>query len=144
MATSVLTFEETVSGERVAGATLDFPTTQITLRELVRARVYEETRNHNRKVQEFEAALQANNRGGEMSETERQLNTEIAVKRAIGAVKLKELNWEEQYDLALRAFERNRYFVIVGDRQVETLDSPIQLGVGTEVTFLKLIPLAGG
>lgn len=145
MSTSVTTYEETLLGERVAGATLNFPTTQITLRELIRARVYEETRTHNRRVQETEETLRAGIEANtSLSEIEKQLNGNNLPKRAVGVAKLKRLEWEEQFELAIRDFERNRFFVIVGDHQVEALDSPIQLGVGTEITFLKLIPLAGG
>lgn len=145
---SVITFEETLTGERIAGATLSFPTTRVALRDLIRARVYEETREHNRRVQEHAEALQEQTgRHPLMSETEVRLNasgTGGNGKRTVGVVKLKALDWEQQAELALTAFQRNRFFVIVGDRQVDDLDAEIELTVGAEVTFLKLIPLAGG
>ncbi len=147
MTGSVMTFEETLTGERIAGATLNFPTTRVALRDLIRARVYEETRAHNRRVQEYAEALkEQTGRHPLMSETEVRLNASGngAGKRMVGGVKLKELDWEQQAELALAAFQRNRFFVIVGDRQVEDLDAEIELTVGAEVTFLKLIPLAGG
>lgn len=44
----------------------------------------------------------------------------------------------------MKAFSRNGFVVLVGDRQVEDLDAGVGLPAGTEVTFLKLVPLVGG
>jgi hypothetical protein len=52
--------------------------------------------------------------------------------------------WEAQADAALRSFERNGFVVLVGDRQVVDPDERIDTHQATDVTFLKLIPLAGG
>ncbi|CAM5530568.1 hypothetical protein SGLAM104S_06997 [Streptomyces glaucescens] len=49
-----------------------------------------------------------------------------------------------QTELALRAFAGNGLLVLVGDRQVTDPDEEIRLVSGTEVTFLKLVPLVGG
>ena len=46
--------------------------------------------------------------------------------------------------MALEAFERNGFFVIVGGRQVESLDEELALGADTDVRFVKLTPLVGG
>lgn len=51
---------------------------------------------------------------------------------------------EVQCLLALKAFGRNGFVVLVGDRQVEDLDAELDLPAGTEVTFLKLVALVGG
>jgi hypothetical protein len=51
---------------------------------------------------------------------------------------------KRQFDQALTAFARNRFVVLVGDRQVEELDDVVDLHRDTEVTFLKLVPLVGG
>lgn len=50
----------------------------------------------------------------------------------------------EQADRALEAFSHNGYVVLVDDRQVEELDTVLELSRGTEITFLKLVPLVGG
>jgi hypothetical protein len=55
-----------------------------------------------------------------------------------------EIDWEAQRDVALDAFAANGFFVLVGDRQVESLDERIRIGLGTEVSFVKLVPLVGG
>jgi len=51
---------------------------------------------------------------------------------------------EAQTEQALKAFAGNGFLVLVGDRQVTDLDDEIELGVGTEITFLKLVALVGG
>jgi hypothetical protein len=51
---------------------------------------------------------------------------------------------EEQCARALEAFGRNGFVVLVDDRQVEELDDVVDLPVGAQVTFLRLVPLVGG
>ncbi|MEU4560040.1 hypothetical protein AB0F72_16790 [Actinoplanes sp. NPDC023936] len=45
---------------------------------------------------------------------------------------------------AVEAFSRNSFVVLVGNRQIEDLDERLDLSDGAEVTFLRLVPLAGG
>jgi hypothetical protein len=54
------------------------------------------------------------------------------------------LDWARQPDAAERAFARNAFFLLAGDRQIEDLDDVIPLTGDPEVTFIRLIPLAGG
>jgi len=44
----------------------------------------------------------------------------------------------------VEAFERRRIVIIVDRRQVLDLDEAIVVTAGTEVRFLKLVPLVGG
>lgn len=137
--TSITAYHETMLGERDGGMTLNFPTTRVTLHELIRACVYEETRAYNRRL------LERVENKVTPGKTEFALNNAIPAeqkKRSFAA--LKPLDWEEQAKLALQGFERNRYFVLIGERQLESLETEIELTVGAEVTFLRLIPLAGG
>jgi hypothetical protein len=50
----------------------------------------------------------------------------------------------EQVVRALESFNRNGFVVLVGERQIEHLDAIVDLRMGTEITFLKLVPLVGG
>jgi hypothetical protein len=50
----------------------------------------------------------------------------------------------EQCRIALEAFERQRFLLLVDGRQVGRLDDEVVLARGTEVRFLKIVPLAGG
>lgn len=49
-----------------------------------------------------------------------------------------------QIETALRAFESNEYFVIIGDSQVISLTEEIDLTNEFEVSFFRLVPLVGG
>jgi hypothetical protein len=54
------------------------------------------------------------------------------------------LDPDAQCRLALEAFEHNRFFLLVDDRQVDTLDEEIVIRPDTEIGFFKLVPLVGG
>jgi hypothetical protein len=70
-------------------------------------------------------------------DTERLLTaTEMKTPRRIDAA--------VQIERALQAFERNGFFVLVGDKQVENLNDEIELGFKTSISFVKLVPLVGG
>jgi hypothetical protein len=56
----------------------------------------------------------------------------------------RKINWEEQFKRAVAAFDRNGFFVLVGNRQAESLDEQFDVAVDTEVSFVKLVPLVGG
>ena len=133
--TFVLLYDETLGGERTASLCLDLLTATITVRELIRRRVYEE-------VQQYHAAPPDAVFRGLVTPTV----TEIALngpKPPRETVK-RRVDWEAQFDKAVQAFERNVFFVLVGVRQVEDLDAPVTLKVDTEVSFVKLVALVGG
>lgn len=47
-------------------------------------------------------------------------------------------------ETALQAFEDGLYFVFVDGKQRTALDDQVQLGPGSQVTFVRLVALAGG
>ncbi len=51
---------------------------------------------------------------------------------------------EKQYYLALDAFMKNGFFLIVNDNQVDSLEEEIVLKENMEFNFIKLTPLVGG
>ena len=131
----------TIRDESTAGAeqhrfTLDFPTERITVRELIRERVYQEVQDYNRnKPATFRGLVQPT-------------DAEVALNgRGAGGFKVKagrEIDWKAQFEKACEAYERNRILVLAGDRQTESLDESIDIQRETEVTFLRLVPLVGG
>ena len=135
MTTTITLYDETLPGERTASRRLDLLSSTITLRELIRRRVYEE-------VQEYHAAPP--------SAVFRGLVTPTPLEAALNGPKpellpaKRRIDWEAQYEKALAAFARNGFFVLVGDWQVESLDEEIHLKVNTEVSFVKLVALVGG
>ena len=128
--------DETLSGAPPGGAAgADAwewapPTETLTVRELIRARVYQEVRDAN--------AGRAT-RG-------RMLVTPAAREAALNGEpkKPRPVNWRAQFGAACEAFEQNRILVLVDDVQAESLDQTIDVATTSEVTFLKLTLLAGG
>lgn len=112
---------------------LDFEEETVTVRELIRRRVYEE-------CTEYNAGQQQAFRGLVTPEAaEVVLNGEQVGKGP-------RLDWEKQYARAAEAFARNGLIVLIGDEQAEDLEQTVTLKLGQplEVTFLKLVPLVGG
>lgn len=103
----------------------------ISVRELIRSRVYQEVEEFNtRQPEVFRLLVQP----GDAEQTRNGYR--MRQPRRIDA--------QDQFDQALDAFDRNGFVVLVDDRQVEQLDSNIKLRPDTLVTFLKLVPLVGG
>jgi hypothetical protein len=53
------------------------------------------------------------------------------------------LDWRPQFDKALETFERNGFFILVDDKQAESLDQEFLVSPRTEVSFVKLTLLVG-
>lgn len=131
MPISLTLHDETLFGAKSDAVTLDFLNETITVQELIRERVYEEVRQYNATTPEYFRGLV------QPTDAEQTLN----------GVKLREhrrVDWETQYKLALDAFERNGFFILVDDRQVESLYETVTLTPATQVSFVKLVPLVGG
>jgi hypothetical protein len=123
--------DETAGGQKTNTFTLDCLTERMTVRDLVRARIYQEVQDYNQKQPEYFRGLV------EPSEAEKTLNGYKLRQR-------RKINWQEQYERALEAFQHNGFFILVGDRQAESLDEVLEVRVDTEVSFIKLVPLVGG
>ncbi|WP_217209325.1 hypothetical protein [Streptomyces sp. AC550_RSS872] len=128
----IVTFvDETTSGRRSDGWGLEIAEERLTVRELIRRRVFEEVAEYNARTPEvFQGLVQP-------QDAERVLNG-YAMRTA------RRLDPETQTELALRAFAGNGFLVLVGDRQATDLDDEVELALGTEITFLKLVALVGG
>jgi hypothetical protein len=128
--------DETPSGNTYHSLPLQFPTERITVRDLIRERVYQEVQDFNRQQEQkvFRGLVQP-------TDTERAVNggaVEYRLKRR------REVDWKEQFERAIEAFGRNGFFVLIDDRQVESLDLEFTIGRETQVSFVKLVPLVGG
>ena len=103
----------------------------MTLRELIRMRVYQEVQDYNRTQTEvFRGLVQP-------TDTERALNGYKMKTR-------RKIDWNDQFNTAIASFEANGFLALVDDRQVESLDEQVSLGIDTQVSFVKLVPLVGG
>lgn len=101
------------------------------LRELIRRRIYQEVTEFNaRQTLQFCGLVQPHG-------MERALNNSRSRNRP-------PIDWQAQYENAIEAFTRRGFLVLVNDKQVTDLDTPVILQAGSEVTFFKLVPLVGG
>jgi hypothetical protein len=133
MSTTLTIRDETTfsfGGDDVA-FTLDVPAERLTVRELIRTRVYQEVRDYNLRQPEYFRGLV------QPTDAERTLNG-FKVRRR------RTIDPEKQFERAIESFYRNGFLVLIDDRQVEDLEDEIEVGPETTVTFLKLVPLVGG
>jgi hypothetical protein len=123
--------DETTAGRSLGETVLEFLTERVTVRELIRSRVYQEVQDYNRRKPEvFRGLVQP-------TDAEQTLNGyKLRQKR--------EIDWQAQFDKACKAFEQNSFLILIGDRQAASLDEEIVIEPDTQVSFLKLVPLVGG
>jgi hypothetical protein len=128
--------DETTSGDVYGERPLEFPTERITVRDLIRERVYQEVQDFNRDQGErvFRGLVQPS--GAERVPNGKQ--TEFRLKEH------RQIEWKPQLDKAIDAFGRNGFFILIDDRQAESLDQEFVIGRGTVVSFVRLTPLVGG
>lgn len=124
--------DETLTGDRLNSFTLESVDERMTVREIIRARIWQEVHEYNaaRQIKAFQGLVHP-------------VDAEIRLNRPRSEA-FKAIEWETQYQLAIRAFESNGFFVIVGDRQAENLDETFDVKAETEIGFVKLVPLVGG
>lgn len=123
--------DEVNTGRPTGSVTLANLPDRITLRDLIRTRVREEVEARN------------SDPGHVMRTLVEPTNAEIT----LNGSRLREprwIDWEEQADVAIEAFQKNGFFVLVGGQQVTELDYELILTPQTDIRFLKLMPLVGG
>ncbi|MEM6552099.1 MAG: hypothetical protein AAF750_08220 [Planctomycetota bacterium] len=108
MPATLTVHDETTAGDRSDPIVLEFLAEEITVRELIRQRVYQEVQDYNLRIEQSD------------------------------------LDWRGRYAKACREFECGRVLVFHGDCQAERLDDMVELTPSVGVTFLRLVPLAGG
>ena len=132
MAATLTIRDETTAGQQTNELTLDFLTERITVRELIRSRVFQEVKDHN-----LEKARTVFRGLVRPTDAEEQLN-------GYRLRKPRQIDWHKQFDAALEAFQNNGVLILVDDKQAESLDQEIVIRHDTKVTFLKVVPLVGG
>lgn len=131
MSTTITVRDETTAGKKLNEWSLDILSERITVRELIRSRVYQEVNDYNvRQPEVFRGLVQP-----------------ADAEKALNGVKLKkprQINWKPQFEKAIDAFEQNQILILVNERQVDSLDEEIEVTPQTSVTFLRLTLLVGG
>jgi len=98
--------------------------------EIIRKRVAKEVKLYNSKAEKVIRGLVQPTR------IERTLNGTKS--------KFKPVDFEKQIYVALDAFQKNGFFILIDDNQVTELDQQINLKKTSQIKFIKLTPLAGG
>src|SRR5918992_3667883 len=118
--------DESATGSVTNELTLDVLSDTMTVRELIRSRVYQEVQDYN---------LRRRTGAGEY----RGLVTPTDAERTLNGVRLRtprEIDWKQQFEKACDAFGRNGFFVLIDDRQGESLDEEFTVGAPTTGGFV--------
>jgi hypothetical protein len=123
--------DETPGAKSFREWSLEVLTERLTVRQLIKSRVYQEVQDFNRQqTGEFQGLIQP-------TDAERTLNG-VRLRRP------RPIDWKEQFERAVEAFESNQVLVLINDRQAESLDEEFEVAPGTQVSFLRLTLLVGG
>jgi len=123
--------DETPGSKSFREWSLELLTERLTVRELIRSRVYQEVQDYNQQQPgEFQGLVQP-------TDAERTLN-------GYRLKKPRQIDWRGQYEQAIAAFESNQVLVLINDRQAESLDEAFDVTPDTQVSFLRLTLLVGG
>ena len=134
MSARILIADETSTGKVLFELALDCLLPVVTAAELIELRVRDEVARFNASAGQdvFRGLIQP-------TEAEATLNGyEYRVSRR------KPVDADEQCKKARLAFESNGFLLLVGERQVATLDEAIRVTPDLRVSFVKLVPLVGG
>ncbi len=123
--------DETFTGKILNTISLNFEKELVTIEQIITQRVTKEVEDYNANLSEYFNGLIV------PTDAEKSLNGyKIKDRKAIDA--------ERQVYIALDAFQKNGFFVLVDNRQAETLKDEVLLNAQTQVSFIKLTPLVGG
>lgn len=121
--------DETAAGKILNEIVLEFEKECITVKELITARIKEEVAKYTNELPSYRKSLVV------PMDLERRLNDKNVKP---------EIDVEKQTYLAFDAFNKNGFFILVDDEQVDELEQEILINDKTEVCFVKLTPLVGG
>ena len=127
--------DQTTAGKTTGELTLDLLTETLTVRELIRSRVYQEVEDYNLK----QRAGVTDNFNGLVQPT--------GAEKTLNGFRLRtprQISWKPQFEKACEAFEQNGFLILIDNHQAENLDESITLRADSQVGFLKLMPLVGG
>ena len=123
--------DENFSGKVLREVFIGFEAETVTIQDIIEMRVRKEVENYNNKMPEYFNGLI------EPTDAEKTINGYKLKSR-------KPIDEEKQVYVALDAFQKNGFFVLVDNEQCTTLDQTIRLTKDTTISFVKLTPLVGG
>lgn len=123
--------DETTAGSILNQVKLKLSSESISVAELIRTRVYQEVNEYNQKKPEYYRGLV------QPAQAEVVLN-------GFRLDRKHRLDPENQVNIAMAAFRRNEFVLIVNEKQITDPDFCIQVSPLTKVSFLKLASMVGG
>lgn len=132
MKTTLTISDESLTGKLLNQIILELEDEIITVGELIKVRVHKEIENYNQNIGDYFNGLV------QPTETEVVLNQTKSVKQK------RTIDAEQQTYIALEAFQQNGFFILIDNRQAESLEQEILVANDTQVSFVKLTPLVGG
>jgi len=131
MTFTISLFDTGLDGKVISETPVSFTSERITVEGLITSRVYAEVEKYNNTLPEYFHGLV------QPRDAEKVLN----------GYKLKKgklVDAEKQAYLALDAFQKNAFFILIDNKQVSDLKEEVILKADTNVSFVKLTPLVGG
>lgn len=132
---------------------LNFDTVTMTAKEILQKRIEQDCQSANveneQTYQAELARLQAKQPRQivEPSDHEKLLNGEKTGKFfEIALAKKVKLDWQTEFDNAVKAFAENGFLLFIDDEQIMDLEQRVQIKADntSKITFIRLIPLQGG
>jgi hypothetical protein len=122
MGVNVTIRDQSSTGRPAGELVLEDIPAALTLHDLIRTRVREEVARHNARPGSAFTGL---------------VTPE-------GNPERRRIDWQAQADVAIDAFTRNGFFVLVDGHQVTELDAELALDADSDVRFVRLVALVGG
>ena len=127
----VKVLDKTSGGKTLQEVDLAFASEQVTVKDIIEARVIQEVDRYNSKKPEYFNGLV------QPQDAEKTLNGyRMKTRKAIDP--------EKQVYIALNAYMKNGYFILIDKKQAGPLEEMVMLKPDTEINFVKLTPLVGG
>lgn len=123
--------DENFSGAVLQQVEVGFASDTVTIKDIIEARVRQEVDLYNNKLPDYFNGLI------EPSDAEKTINGYKLRSRKL-------IDGEKQVYVALDAFLKNAFFVLVDNEQCESLEQTVKLTTHTHIGFVKLTPLVGG
>jgi hypothetical protein len=123
--------DENFSGAVLQAVKVGFASDTVTIKDIIEARVRQEVELYNQKLPDYFNGLI------EPSDAEKTINGYKLRNRKL-------IDGEKQVYVALDAFLKNAFFVLVDNEQCESLEQTVKLTTNTHIGFVKLTPLVGG
>lgn len=123
--------DENFSGKVLQEVLVGFYSETVTIKDIIEARVRQEVENYNKRLPEYYNGLI------EPGDAEKTIN-------GFKLRSKKPIDGEKQVYVALDAFQKNGFFVLVDNLQSASLEQTVPLSNDTQISFVKLTPLVGG